>query len=108
MSSLCISTFPTLLKKQKLKMSSFCEKVLKSVNHTGEMNFDLKKLNGRRAVFWIFTISLVCGGFAYHVWSLVSKYLLYEYDEKILSVASRGVQFPDVTVCNMDALFSRR
>ena len=46
-------------------------------------------------------------GMSYQLYSVVDKYLKYDYDEVTLSSTENPV-FPDVTVCNMDAIYGKR
>ena len=44
---------------------------------------------------------------SYQLYTLIEKYVRYEYDEITIDEYTTHA-FPDVTVCNMDAIYSKR
>ena len=58
-------------------------------------------------LFWYITLVMLCSGMSYQLYSLADKYLKYHYDEVTIS-ASKDPVFPDITVCNMDAIYAKR
>ena len=50
---------------------------------------------------------LICAGMTFQLHSLIFKYFCYDYDEVTISVAAKP-EFPDVTICNMDAMYADR
>ncbi len=70
-----------------------------------------KKLitNGQtvKFIFWHFIICVAFGCLTYHLYTLIDKYLAYNYDETTTLVFDNPV-FPDITLCNMDAINADR
>ena len=69
-------------------------------------NKDNRKYTKYEFIFWSVTLIALCSGMSYQLYSLVDKYLKYDYDEVTLSSTDNPV-FPDVTVCNMDAIYGK-
>ncbi len=67
----------------------------------------LSKAKGEtgKFIFWHFIICVAFGLLTFHLYTLIDKYLAYNYDETTTLVFESPV-FPDVTLCNMDALNS--
>ena len=58
-------------------------------------------------IFWICVLLLAFGGLGYHLATLVLKYLSYGHEETTEMILESPL-FPDVTVCNMDAISADR
>lgn len=58
-------------------------------------------------VFWVFVCVLGFTGLGLHLSTMVTKYLSYAHDEKT-GVVAGSPEFPDVTICNMDAISADR
>ncbi len=69
----------------------------------------LKNASGDRIniLVWHLIIFLAFACLSFHLYTLISKYLKYDYDETTTLVFESPV-FPDVTLCNMDAINARR
>ena len=66
-----------------------------------------KRLTKSVIIFYGITVLLICAGMTFQLHSLISKYFCYDYDEVTISVAAKP-EFPDVTICNMDAIYADR
>lgn len=58
-------------------------------------------------IFWIFVLTAGFCGLGYHLSTSVIKYRSYDYDD-ITELVFDIPDFPDVTICNMDAISSDR
>ncbi len=69
----------------------------------------LRKANGQteKLIFWHLIICVAFGLLTFHLYTLIDKYLAYDYDETTTLVFESPV-FPDITLCNMDAINSAR
>ena len=67
----------------------------------------LKSTNGRtgKCMFWHIIIFIAFGFLTFHLYTLIDKYLAYNYDETTTLVFESPV-FPDITLCNMDPVNS--
>ena len=63
--------------------------------------------NSITKMFWICVLVLAFGGLGYHLATLVMKYLSYGHEETTEMIRESPL-FPDVTVCNMDAISADR
>ena len=65
----------------------------------------LRNANGQtgKYIFWHIIITIAFGFLTYHLYTLIDKYLEYNYDETTTLVFESPV-YPDVTLCNMDAI----
>ena len=87
----------------KKSLEEFCET-------TSAHGFSqLRNANGQttKFIFWHFIICVAFGFLTFHLYTLIDKYLAYNYDETTTLVFESPV-FPDVTLCNMDAINSGR
>ena len=58
-------------------------------------------------IFWICVLLIAFGGLGYHLSFLIIKYLDYGHEETTEMVVESPL-FPDVTVCNIDAISADR
>ena len=63
--------------------------------------------NSITKMFWICILLLAFGGLGYHLATLVMKYLSYGHEETTEMILESPL-FPDVTICNMDAISADR
>ncbi len=83
----------------KISITEFCQT-------TSAHGFSqLKNTNGHagKYLFWHIIITIAFGFLTFHLYTLIDKYLAYNYDETTTLVFESPV-FPDVTLCNMDAI----
>ncbi len=75
---------------------------------TGADGFNqIANANGQKMtiVFWHIIIFIAFGFLTFHLYTLIDKYLAYNYDETTTLVFESPV-FPDITLCNMDPINS--